>query len=109
LHRPLQYGSADSIAGRRLEQIWVDVKEAWLMNIASEDFGAPLNGSGVATGGEFAGWHTWPRAVFESNGGPFHFRHNADGRIRCAFRAGKGHLNGGQHGQRLSHDLRRLL
>jgi hypothetical protein len=41
----LQYRSADSIAGRRPEQIWIDAKEAWLMNIASEDFGVPLDGS----------------------------------------------------------------
>jgi hypothetical protein len=44
------------------------------MNIASEDFGVPLDGSVIATEGEFAGWHIGPRAVFESNGGPFYFR-----------------------------------
>jgi uncharacterized protein (TIGR00369 family) len=58
----------------------------------------PLNvtddGSIVATEGEFAGWRTWPRATYECNSGPFYYRHELNGRIRCAFRAGKKHMNG---------------
>jgi acyl-coenzyme A thioesterase PaaI-like protein len=48
----------------------------------------------VATEGEFAGWTTWSRDSFESNNGPFWHRVEADGRVRCAFRVEKKHLNG---------------
>jgi len=48
----------------------------------------------VATEGEFAGWTTWSRDSFESNNGPFWHRHESDGRVRCAFRVEKKHLNG---------------
>jgi acyl-coenzyme A thioesterase PaaI-like protein len=48
----------------------------------------------VATEGEFAGWTTWSRDSFESNNGPFWHRFESDGRIRCAFRVEKKHLNG---------------
>jgi uncharacterized protein (TIGR00369 family) len=56
---------------------------------------APLHqGLVVATEGEFAGWTTWSRDSFESNNGPFWHRREADGRVRCAFRVEKKHLNG---------------
>jgi acyl-coenzyme A thioesterase PaaI-like protein len=48
----------------------------------------------VATEGEFKGWSTWSRDSFESNNGPFWYRREADGRVRCAFRVEKKHLNG---------------
>lgn len=48
----------------------------------------------VATEGEFAGWRTWSRDSFESNNGPFWHRIDDDGRVRCAFRVEKKHLNG---------------
>jgi acyl-coenzyme A thioesterase PaaI-like protein len=47
----------------------------------------------VATEGEFAGWTTWSRDSFESNNGPF-WHKVEDGRVRCAFRVEKKHLNG---------------
>ena len=48
----------------------------------------------VATEGEFAGWTTWSRDSFESNNGPFWHKVEADGRVRCAFRVARKHLNG---------------
>ena len=48
----------------------------------------------VATEGEFAGWTTWSRDSFESNNGPFWHRVESDGRVRCAFRVERKHLNG---------------
>jgi len=48
----------------------------------------------VETEGEFAGWRTWTRDSFESNNGPFWHRVEEDGRVRCAFRVEKKHLNG---------------
>jgi len=48
----------------------------------------------VATSGEFAGWRTFSRDSFESNNGPFWHRLEEDGRVRCAFRVEKKHLNG---------------
>ena len=48
----------------------------------------------VATEGEFAGWTTWSRDSFESNNGPFWHRRESDGRVSCAFRVEKKHLNG---------------
>ena len=56
---------------------------------------APLRPDVVgATEGEFAGWTTWSRDSFESNNGPFWHRIESDGRVRCAFRVEKKHLNG---------------
>lgn len=50
----------------------------------------------VATEGEFAGWTTWTRDTFESQNGPFwHILEN--GKVRCAFRVEKKHLNGLGH------------
>ena len=48
----------------------------------------------LETSGEFAGWRTWSRDNFETNNGPFYHRMEDDGRIRCAFRVAKKHLNG---------------
>jgi acyl-coenzyme A thioesterase PaaI-like protein len=48
----------------------------------------------VATEGEFRGWRTWCRDNFEINNGPFWHRIEDDGRVRCAFRVEKKHLNG---------------
>ena len=48
----------------------------------------------VETEGEFKGWRTWSRDNFETHNGPFYHRMEGDGRIRCAFRVAKKHLNG---------------
>ena len=48
----------------------------------------------VETEGEFKGWRTWSRDNFETHNGPFWHRMEDDGRIRCAFRVEKKHLNG---------------
>ena len=48
----------------------------------------------VETEGEFKGWRTWSRDNFETHNGPFYHRMEDDGRIRCAFRVAKKHLNG---------------
>ncbi|MBC7585431.1 PaaI family thioesterase [Tardiphaga sp.] len=48
----------------------------------------------TATEGEFAGWTTWTRDSFESNNGPFWHKVEPDGKVRCAFRVEKKHLNG---------------
>ncbi len=48
----------------------------------------------VQTEGEFAGWRTWSRDNFETHNGPFCHRMDDEGRIHCAFRVEKKHLNG---------------
>jgi acyl-coenzyme A thioesterase PaaI-like protein len=48
----------------------------------------------VETSGEFTGWRTWSRDNFETHNGPFYHRMDDDGRIQCAFRVEKKHLNG---------------
>jgi len=48
----------------------------------------------VEAEGEFRGWRTWSRDNFETHNGPFYHRMEDDGRIRCAFRVAKKHLNG---------------
>jgi acyl-coenzyme A thioesterase PaaI-like protein len=48
----------------------------------------------VGTEGEFAGWRTWTRDNFESHNGPFWHRIDDHGRMQCAFRVEKKHLNG---------------
>ena len=48
----------------------------------------------IGTEGEFKGWRTWSRDNFETHNGPFWHRMEDDGRIRCAFRVEKKHLNG---------------
>src|SRR5258707_10003937 len=51
----------------------------------------------VGTEGEFAGWRTWTRDAYETNNGPFWHRMEDDGRIHCAFRVEKKHLNGARN------------
>lgn len=47
------------------------------------------------TGGPWAGWRTWTGMdAFEDLTGPFYYREE-DGRVRCAFRAERKHMNGG--------------
>jgi uncharacterized protein (TIGR00369 family) len=46
------------------------------------------------TEGPWAGWNVWIGDAFEDHTGPFYFRDEADGAVRCAFRAEKKHLNG---------------
>ena len=48
----------------------------------------------VETDGEFKGWRTWSRDSFESHSGPFWHRRDENGRVQCAFRVQKKHLNG---------------
>ena len=48
----------------------------------------------IAPEGEFEGWRTWSRDKFETHNGPFWHRMEDDGRIHCAFRVEKKHLNG---------------
>ncbi len=45
--------------------------------------------------GEFAGWSAWSHDAFETVTGPFFFKQEDDGSVRCAFRAEKRHMNGG--------------
>ncbi|MDP9102831.1 MAG: PaaI family thioesterase [Pseudomonadota bacterium] len=57
---------------------------------------AMTGGPTEVTEGEWAGWWTWQGSdAFEDHAGPFYFRHEADGKVRCAFRAAKQHMNGG--------------
>jgi acyl-coenzyme A thioesterase PaaI-like protein len=48
----------------------------------------------VETEGEFAGWRTWSRDNFETHSGPFWHRVDENGRVKCAFRVERKHLNG---------------
>ena len=46
--------------------------------------------------GEFAGWRRFDtRQSFDSLIGPFYFRNQDDGHVRCAFRAEQKHMNAG--------------
>ena len=50
----------------------------------------------AVTEGEFAGWHTYDlHGTFDQVVGPFYFKLDADGRMRCAFRAEEKHMNAG--------------
>ena len=55
------------------------------------------HGPAPATDPAWAGWQSWIGDRFEDHTGPFFFREEADGTIRCAFRAGPQHMNGGGH------------
>lgn len=55
------------------------------------------HGPTPVTEGEWAGWQVWRGDAFEDHAGPFYFREDADGSVRCAFRAEPRHLNGGGH------------
>jgi uncharacterized protein (TIGR00369 family) len=48
----------------------------------------------LVTEGPWAGWTAWIGDAFEDHSGPFYFREDVDGAVRCAFRAEKKHLNG---------------
>ncbi|MET0676907.1 MAG: PaaI family thioesterase [Bradyrhizobium sp.] len=48
----------------------------------------------VETEGEFKGWRTWTRDSFETHNGPFWHRVDESGKVQCAFRVEKKHLNG---------------
>jgi uncharacterized protein (TIGR00369 family) len=50
----------------------------------------------MASEGEFAGWQTYnlPQ-TFDYIVGPFYFRTDPDGKVRCAFRAEERHMNAG--------------
>jgi acyl-coenzyme A thioesterase PaaI-like protein len=49
------------------------------------------------TEGEWAGWSWYPGGdPFEDHAGPFYWKRDADGTPRCAFRAEKKHMNGGE-------------
>lgn len=52
------------------------------------------NGPQLVTQGEWAGWRHWSGDPFETQSGPYYFREE-EGRIRCAFRAERKHMNGG--------------
>ena len=41
-------------------------------------------------------WTFWHGDSFEAHSGPFYYRTNRDGRVRCAFRAEQKHVNGNQ-------------
>ncbi len=47
------------------------------------------------TEGEWAGWRIWSSDPYELLSGPFYCRRNEAGRMVCAFRAEKKHMNGG--------------
>jgi acyl-coenzyme A thioesterase PaaI-like protein len=55
------------------------------------------HGPAPARDPEWAGWQSWIGDRFEDHTGPFYFREEADGTVRCAFRAGPQHMNGGGH------------
>lgn len=48
--------------------------------------------------GPFAGWFTWRNnnEGFGGRNGPFYFRLDPDGRVRCAFQVAEKHLNPGK-------------
>ena len=55
-----------------------------------------MSGPRLITEGEWTGWRYWgDDDPFEAQSGPFYFREEADGRVTCAFRAQKKHMNGG--------------
>jgi uncharacterized protein (TIGR00369 family) len=45
--------------------------------------------------GEWAGWKIWSSDPFELYAGPFYARADESGRMVCAFRAERKHMNGG--------------
>ena len=45
--------------------------------------------------GEFAGWSQFGGENFEDVAGPFFWRREVDGSVRCAFRAERKHMNAG--------------
>lgn len=56
----------------------------------------PAPGVITVTEGEFAGWRRFDtQETFDSLIGPFFFRKDDDGKVRCAFRAEQKHMNAG--------------
>ena len=54
------------------------------------------SGPFLVTEGEWAGWRHWVGGdPYEDLSGPFYFKADEGGAIRCAFRAEKKHMNGG--------------
>ncbi|WP_407151133.1 PaaI family thioesterase [Bradyrhizobium sp. ORS 86] len=51
----------------------------------------------VGTEGEFAGWRTYFGDNYEAHTGPFWYRQEPDGSMRCAFRVKEKHLNTSRH------------
>ena len=50
----------------------------------------------TVTEGEFTGWQTYDlHGTFDQVVGPFYFKPDPDGRMRCAFRAEPKHMNAG--------------
>ena len=49
----------------------------------------------AVTDGEWAGWSLYGEDPFEDLTGPFYYRRDEDGRLVCAFKAEKKHMNGG--------------
>jgi len=55
-----------------------------------------MSGPRLITEGEWLGWRYWgDDDPFEAQSGPFYFREDEAGRVTCAFRAEKKHMNGG--------------
>jgi uncharacterized protein (TIGR00369 family) len=55
-----------------------------------------MSGPTMVAHGDWAGWMEWRGTdAFEDLTGPFYFREEAEGKVRCAFRVEKKHLNGG--------------
>jgi len=56
----------------------------------------PGHGPRQEVEGEWAGWWIWRGTdPYEDLTGPFYFREQPDGKVRCVFRVQKKHLNGG--------------
>ena len=50
----------------------------------------------IVEDGDFAGWTTYDlKDTFDQTVGPFYFRPDPDGSMRCAFRAEQKHMNAG--------------
>ena len=63
--------------------------------VSMSEYGEFAGGTRPITEGEWAGWRTWIADPFENNNGPFVYREEEGGKVRCAFRAEKKHMNGG--------------
>jgi uncharacterized protein (TIGR00369 family) len=57
--------------------------------------GGVQHGPAPARDPEWDGWQSWIGDSFEDHTGPFYFRKEPDGSVRCAFRAAPQHMNGG--------------
>lgn len=59
------------------------------------DGGEFAGGTREITEGEWAGWRCWGTDPFEDRTGPFYYRVDEAGKVRCAFKAEARHMNGG--------------